>query len=78
MIWPSNLAVIALNRAMHHDEGKTAETVQGPFGKLWTMTRTRFLFLTFALMFAYFWLPAYLFQALSTFNWYDVMAINIL
>ncbi len=62
MIWPRSLANIALNKALHRDDGR--EAVHG-----WTMSRYRFFLVTFIAMFLYFWLPNYLFEALSYFNW---------
>lgn len=62
IIWPKALAQIALNKALHHDEGSTA--VHG-----WRISRYRFFMYAFAGMFFYFWLPDYIFQAMSFFNW---------
>ncbi|OQE03698.1 hypothetical protein PENSOL_c001G03443 [Penicillium solitum] len=62
MLWPQNLAQIALNRALHND-GKL-ESMHG-----WTMSRYRFFLYAFGGMFFYFWFPGYIFQALSYFNW---------
>lgn len=69
MIWPSNLASIALNRALHHDNGRVKEDVAGPFGILWSWSRYKFMWVSFGAMFVYFWLPDFLFQALSYFSW---------
>ncbi|RDW89690.1 hypothetical protein BP6252_01722 [Coleophoma cylindrospora] len=62
MIWPKNLATIALNKALHNDNGKI--NVNG-----WTISRYRFFLYTFCGMFVYYWFPDYIFQALSYFNW---------
>ncbi|KAG0161063.1 hypothetical protein PDIDSM_8596 [Penicillium digitatum] len=62
MLWPKNLAQIALNRALHND-GRS-ESIHG-----WTMSRYRFFLYCFCGMFVYFWFPDYIFQALSYFNW---------
>jgi OPT family oligopeptide transporter len=35
----------------------------------WTVSRYKFFYIATALMFLYYWLPGYLFTALSTFNW---------
>lgn len=61
-IWPSILPTVALNRALTRPENK--ENING-----WTISRYRFFFLVTAISFVYFWVPDYLFQALSTFNW---------
>ncbi|KAK5059812.1 hypothetical protein LTR84_009695 [Exophiala bonariae] len=62
MIWPNSLAQIALNRALHNDNGTLQ--VQG-----WRIGRRKFFAYCFTGMLIYFWLPNYLFQALSFFNW---------
>lgn len=61
-VWPTQLPAIALNRALLRPERN--EVING-----WRITRYKFFWITFAAMFIYFWLPNYLFQALSTFNW---------
>lgn len=62
MIWPKNLASIALNKALHNDN--RFDRVHG-----WTISRFRFFFYCFVGMFIYFWFPDYIFQALAYFNW---------
>ena len=62
MLWPSSLAQIALNKALHNDNGSLLVPK-------WKMSRQKFFTICFCGMFVYFWLPAYLFQALSFFNW---------
>lgn len=62
MIWPKNLAQIALNRALHNDSN--LGSANG-----WTMSRYRFFLWCFGGMFFYFWFPDYIFTALSYFNW---------
>jgi OPT family oligopeptide transporter len=47
-VWPSCLAQIALNKAFHTT---TNEPVQGPFGKIWRMSREKFFLITFIGMF---------------------------
>lgn len=61
-LWPSILPTLALNRALLVPEKK--ETLHG-----WSISRYKFFFIAFFGMFAYFWLPGYLFQALSMFAW---------
>ncbi|CAI8494580.1 unnamed protein product [Pichia kudriavzevii] len=61
-VWPSILPTIAFNRALLKPEAK--ENING-----WTISRYTFLIITIAASFCYFWLPNYLFQAMSTFNW---------
>ncbi|KAM0666872.1 hypothetical protein ACQRIT_005572 [Beauveria bassiana] len=61
-LWPTLLPIIAMNRALTKPEPR--ENING-----WTISRYRFFFLCAAGMFVYYWIPGYLFQALSTFNW---------
>jgi OPT family small oligopeptide transporter len=61
-IWPSSLPTIAMNRTLFKPEIK--ENRNG-----WTISRYKFFFVTFSSMFVYYWLPGYLFTALSNFNW---------
>ncbi|AEO69734.1 uncharacterized protein THITE_43241 [Thermothielavioides terrestris NRRL 8126] len=61
-IWPSVLPTVALNRALLVPESR--ETVHG-----WTISRYRFFFIVFGAMFVYFWLPGFIFPALSIFAW---------
>jgi hypothetical protein len=63
MIWPSCLAQIAVNKALHHDEGRD-QPING-----WRITRYKLFLLCTGGMFLYYWLPGYIFQALSIFNW---------
>lgn len=49
MIWPKNLAQIALNKALHHEEGRE-ENVHG-----WRISRYRFFLICFFGMFLYYW-----------------------
>lgn len=53
MIWPKNLAQIALNKALHHEEGRE-ENVHG-----WRITRFRFFLICFGAMFLYYWLVVF-------------------
>ena len=61
-LWPSILPTLALNRALLVPEKK--ETIHG-----WSISRYRFFFYIFTGMFIYFWLPGFLFPALSYFAW---------
>ncbi|KID94668.1 oligopeptide transporter protein, partial [Metarhizium majus ARSEF 297] len=61
-LWPNILPTLALNRALLVPEKK--ETLHG-----WSMSRYKFFFIVFGAMFVYFWLPDYLFPALSLFAW---------
>ncbi|ODQ66355.1 OPT-domain-containing protein, partial [Nadsonia fulvescens var. elongata DSM 6958] len=61
-VWPTILPTLALNRALMKPEIK--ENING-----WTISRYYFFFIVFACSFIYFWLPNYLFGALSYFNW---------
>lgn len=61
-IWPSSLYTIAMNRALMTPD--TGENANG-----WTISRYKFFFMSFIGYWCYYWLPGYLFTALSTFNW---------
>ncbi|KAK3347049.1 OPT oligopeptide transporter protein-domain-containing protein [Lasiosphaeria hispida] len=61
-LWPSVLPIIAMNRALTRPEQK--ENING-----WTISRYRFFYICTISMAVYYWLPGYLFTALSTFNW---------
>ncbi|KAK9452112.1 OPT oligopeptide transporter protein-domain-containing protein [Limtongia smithiae] len=61
-VFPTVLPALALNRALLIPETKTS--VYG-----WTISRQKLFFLTFVCSFLYFFVPNYLFKALSTFNW---------
>ncbi|KAI9932417.1 hypothetical protein MW887_008658 [Aspergillus wentii] len=63
MIYPKCLSTIALNKALHSDEGRDA------YANGWTISRYRFFMYCFVGMFFYYWFPGYIFQALSYFNW---------
>lgn len=60
--WPSVLPTLALNRALLLPEKQ--ETING-----WSMSRYKFFLIFFSGMFVYFWLPGFLFEALSYFAW---------
>ncbi|PNP47306.1 hypothetical protein TGAMA5MH_01122 [Trichoderma gamsii] len=72
-VWPQALVTIALNSAFHSEGNAPA---LGPFGKIWTMSRFKFFFYAFTLMFVYFWFPNYIFAALATFSWMTWIAPN--
>jgi len=61
-LWPTILPTIAMNRSLTIREPK--QNING-----WTMSRFRFFYIVTGSMFFYYWLPGYLFTALSTFNW---------
>ncbi|CAH6719716.1 oligopeptide transporter 2 [[Candida] jaroonii] len=61
-IWPSTLPTLALNAALMKPERK--ENING-----WKLSRYAFFFVFFVFSFLYNWIPYYLFQALSVFNW---------
>lgn len=61
-LWPTLLPTVALNRALLMPEAKG--TVHG-----WRLTRYQAFFVFFGGMFAYYWIPGYVFPALSTFAW---------
>ncbi|KAK7519719.1 OPT oligopeptide transporter protein-domain-containing protein [Phyllosticta citriasiana] len=60
-VWPTSLVAIALNESFH--------SVVGPKKRIYTASRLRWFTVVFVGMFIYFWLPNYLIQALSFFNW---------
>ncbi|KAH3666328.1 hypothetical protein OGAPHI_004517 [Ogataea philodendri] len=61
-VWPTVLPTLALNQALLKREKK--ESIHG-----WTITRYKFFLIVFSCSFLYMWVPDYLFQALSYFNW---------
>ncbi|KAJ6081657.1 hypothetical protein N7499_006531 [Penicillium canescens] len=68
-LWPNILPTLALNRALLVPEKK--EMIYG-----WSMSRYKFFFVVFTAMFVYFWLPDFIFQALSYFAWMTWIAPN--
>ncbi|UNI13290.1 oligopeptide transporter 6 [Purpureocillium takamizusanense] len=68
-LWPSILPTVALNRALLVPEKQV--TING-----WSISRYKFFFAVFAAMLVYFWIPGYLFTALSTFSWISWIAPN--
>lgn len=68
-LWPSILPSVALNRALLVPEKR--ETLHG-----WSISRYRLFWLIGGIMFVYYWLPDYLFQALSLFPWMTWIAPN--
>jgi OPT family small oligopeptide transporter len=68
-LWPTILPTIAMNRALTTKEPK--ENIYG-----WTISRYKFFYVTTICMFFYYWLPGYLFTALSTFNWMTWISPN--
>ncbi|KAG2733926.1 hypothetical protein G9P44_003451 [Scheffersomyces stipitis] len=68
-IWPTILPTLALNKALMQKERK--ENING-----WTISRYYFFFAAFLFSFIYNWIPTYLFNALSTFNWMTWIAPN--
>ncbi|KAG5927758.1 hypothetical protein E4U42_001805 [Claviceps africana] len=68
-LWPSILPTLALNRALLLPEKK--ETIHG-----WNMSRYKFFFVFFTIAAVYFWLPDFIFPALSMFAWMTWIAPN--
>ena len=60
MVWPGALVNSALFNTLHRNYGKRERG---------HMTRERFFLFAFLGSAAYYWLPGYLFTALSVFNW---------
>ncbi|ODV66348.1 OPT-domain-containing protein [Hyphopichia burtonii NRRL Y-1933] len=61
-IWPSILPTLAVNKALMKPEKH--ENING-----WTISRYTWFFSITLASFLYYWIPDYLFQALSSFNW---------
>lgn len=61
-VWPSILPTIKLSRAL--TTPSTKEKING-----WSISGYKFFFIVFAASFLWFWVPDYLFVALSQFNW---------
>lgn len=61
-VWPTILPTLALNKALAATEPN--KVVNG-----WKISRYRFFLVVFCIAFVYYWIPTYLFQALSLFNW---------
>ncbi|KAK9244374.1 OPT oligopeptide transporter protein-domain-containing protein [Lipomyces tetrasporus] len=61
-LWPQVLPILKLNKTLLIPE--TRQSING-----WTISKYRFFRYSFIAMFLFFWLPNYLFTALSTFNW---------
>ncbi|KAK4173098.1 putative oligopeptide transporter [Triangularia setosa] len=74
-VWPASLVTIALNSAFH-DKALEERSTEGPFKTRWTMSRMKYFCWAFGLMFAYFWLPNYIFGALSYFSWITWISPN--
>ncbi|KAM4067127.1 OPT oligopeptide transporter protein [Hirsutella rhossiliensis] len=68
-LWPNILPTLALNRALLVPEKR--ETVHG-----WSLSRYNFFFIVFSCMFVYFWLPDFIFPALSLFAWMTWISPN--
>ena len=65
-VWPASLVTIALNSAFHTNVNPV---VEGPMKRMWHISRIKFFYLMFGLMFVWFWFPNYIFTSLSKFNW---------
>ncbi|KAK9464670.1 OPT oligopeptide transporter protein-domain-containing protein [Lipomyces arxii] len=61
-VWPTILPTLQLNKTLLMPENK--QSING-----WTITKYRLFWTSFVCMFVYFFIPDYLFPALSTFNW---------
>nr|AGA20372.1 oligopeptide transporter 1 [Phanerodontia chrysosporium] len=62
MIWPANLVTCALFNTLHSQQYAGMGTRGG-------ISRERFFAYGFVAAFCWYWVPGYLFQALSAFNW---------
>lgn len=72
-VWPASLVTIALNSAFHTEANPH---VEGPFRKIWRISRIKFFYIMFGAMFIWFWLPNYLWTSLSKFNWMSWISPN--
>lgn len=72
-VWPASLVTIALNSAFHNDVNTP---VEGPFGKVWRISRLKFFYVMFGAMFIWFWFPNFIWTSLSNFNWITWIAPN--
>jgi OPT family small oligopeptide transporter len=70
-VWPTSLVTIALNRAFHTEANVP---VPGPLNRTYRWSRLKLFYIAFFGMFVYFWLPDFLFPALSYFNWISWIA----
>lgn len=61
-MWPDMLPTLALNKTLMKPAKK--ERING-----WTISSYNFFFVVFVASFLYFWIPDYLMQFISTFNW---------
>ncbi|PSK37589.1 OPT family small oligopeptide transporter [Candidozyma pseudohaemuli] len=68
-LWPSILPTVALNRALCQPEKKS--NISG-----WKISSFSFFLIVTAGSFLYFWIPNFLFTALSKFNWITWIAPN--
>ncbi|KAK9322011.1 OPT oligopeptide transporter protein-domain-containing protein [Lipomyces orientalis] len=68
-VWPTILPTLQLNKTLLLPESK--KSIHG-----WTITKYKFFFFAFTLMFFYFFIPDYLFTALSTFSWITWISPN--
>lgn len=68
-VWPTILPSLALNRALAANEPN--KIVNG-----WHLSRYSFFLIVFGVAFCYYWIPSYLFQALSLFNWMTWISPN--
>lgn len=68
-LWPSMLPTLALNKALLVPDKK--ETIHG-----WSISRYRLFFYVFTASFVYFWIPDFLFPALSYFAWMTWISPN--
>jgi hypothetical protein len=67
MIWPGALVNSALFNTLHRNYGKSDHG---------HMTRERFFLIATGCSFLWYWVPGYLFTALSVFNWVCWIAPN--
>ncbi|RDW24306.1 OPT oligopeptide transporter protein-domain-containing protein [Yarrowia lipolytica] len=68
-MWPTILPTLAVNKALLAPNRR--ESING-----WTLSRYTFFFIVFIGSFLYFWVPNYLWQAFSTWNWMTWIAPN--
>lgn len=67
-VWPTSLATIALNNALH-DHGSSTTPVKGPGRSTWRASMFKCFWVVFAIYFVWYTFPSYIFPNLQLFDW---------
>lgn len=67
-VWPTSLATIALNNALH-DHGSTSTPVRGPGKTTWRASMFKCFWVVFGIYFVWYIFPSYIFPNLQLFDW---------